>query len=118
MIEAFKRFPGTVYHLNDLDQRHLFIAAQELTKELPSFNSDNVKYLEGDIKSLELKDQYDAILMARVLHFFSPDAVKQTVETLFNSLKPGGRIYIVAITPYVKRYQRFIPEYEHRRGKG
>lgn len=61
---------------------------------------------------------YDAILVGRVLHFLNPDQLNTAVNHLFLLLKSGGRIFIVAITPYVKRFEKFIPEYEKRVTEG
>ena len=36
------------------------------------------------------------------------------MKELMRVLKPGGRFYVIAITPYVKRYQSFIPLYKQR----
>ena len=37
---------------------------------------------------------------------------------MYRALLPGGRVYVVAITPYVKRYKSFIPEYHKRLKQG
>ncbi|WP_341748934.1 class I SAM-dependent methyltransferase [Candidatus Tisiphia endosymbiont of Sialis lutaria] len=116
MMETLKKQHNVTYHLNDLDERHLFIAAHNIeTLKLNQSTLDKIKFISGDITSnLEIHDKYDAILIARVLHFFSPEQLDKAVANIFNLLKDGGRVYAIAITPYVKRYERFIPEYEKR----
>ena len=52
------------------------------------------------------------------MHYLTPEQLEVTAKHLFLLLKPAGRIFVVAITPYVKRYESFIPEYERRVGAG
>ena len=122
MLKAFSYNPQILYTLNDIDARHLFIAAKRLEDEIAKggitknvtrqvdfvaedITLSNLKYLKGD---------YDAIFIGRVLHFFNPKQLKQSIANLHLLLKPKGRIYAIAITPYVKRYEAFIAAYEKR----
>lgn len=121
MLEALRRSPTTVYHLNDLDERHLSIAAYRLQKKIEqkkicTDGLENIEFIYGDIttESWKVKEAYDAILMARVIHFLTPTQIEQALTNLYASLKSGGRVFITSITPYVKRYKQFIPEYESR----
>lgn len=121
MLEALRRNSSTIYHLNDLEERHLTIAAFRLQekieqREICMSGLGNVQFIYGDITqpSWKVKEPYDAILMARVIHFLNPEQIQNALTNLYASLKSGGRIYIVALTPYVNRYKSFIPEYEKR----
>jgi len=119
MGKMLEKYPNTIYHINDLDERHLFIAAHNISLlNISHKNLENIKFITGDIAKMDIKDKYDAILVARVLHYVSPEKLKQSTTQFFNLLKPGGRIYIIAITPYVKRYEKFIKEYEDRLARG
>lgn len=126
MLYALKQSEHTKYVLNDLDERHLFIAAKKLEKKIQSewlkkSCVDQVQFVQADITNAEQCknfDQYDAILIARVLHFLTPEKMESAVKHLFLLLKPGGYIFVIAITPYVKRFQKFIPEYEQRLKNG
>ena len=104
------------YHANDMDVQHLKILAhraETLDKSylsyihlIPATFSD---------QSLDLfKNQYDAILIARVLHFMTPFEVSTTLNQAYKILKPGGKIYAVMLSPYVKGFAAFIPEFENR----
>ena len=122
MLHALKQSTTTQYVLSDLDRRHLFIAAKKLAEKiqknwLKPDSVNQVHFVEADITNVDhVKnfDQYEAILVARVLHFCTPEQLELTVKHLFLLLKPGGRVFVIAITPYVKRFQKFIPEYERR----
>jgi|GEM_PF-542394 len=126
MLTALHQSKDTKYTLSDLDERHLFIASKRLAKEMQENKLDmdsakQVQFIQADIT----KDQdisnigtYEAIFVGRVLHYLTPEQLEVTVKHLFLLLKPAGRIFVVAITPYVKRYESFIPEYERRVGAG
>jgi SAM-dependent methyltransferase len=122
MLAALKRSKTTQYTLSDLEARHLYIAAKILQgkineNKLPPNSVDRVKFVQADItnaQSLKNFGTYEAILVGRVLNYLSPNQLEITVKHLFLLLKPGGRIFIVAGTPYVNRYKKFIPEYEQR----
>jgi SAM-dependent methyltransferase len=114
-VEVLKQSPETIYHLNDIDERHLFIAAEYISsKNLPENHLKNLTLEQFDISNATPREKYDAILVARVLHFLNPEQLDKSVKFLAKSLNPQGRVYIVGITPYVKKYQKFIPEYEKR----
>lgn len=122
MLAALKRNKTTQYILSDLEICHLYIAAKILQKKinenkLPPNSVDRVKFIQADIanaQSLKNFGTYEAILVGRVLNYLTPEQLEITVKHLFLLLKPEGRIFIVAGTPYVNRYKKFIPEYERR----
>jgi SAM-dependent methyltransferase len=120
MLEMLTQYPGTEYHINDLDERHLFIAAHNLDTAKSTTSTHQaaakVKYIASNVVAPDFatQEQYDAILVARVMHFFNPEQMDIAINNIKKSLKPHGRVYVIAISPYVKRYQAFIPEYEKR----
>lgn len=125
MLETIHQNANTEYHLNDLDARHLFIAAHNLHNGVENnliliSAAQKVKFIAADItkEDFEADEKYDAILIGRVLHFFSPAELDMTIANVKRLLKQNGMLYIVASSPYVKRFIRFIPEYEARLTKG
>jgi SAM-dependent methyltransferase len=132
MLTALHQSKDTKYTLSDLDERHLFIASKRLAEEiqesklssgskLDSDSTNQVQFIQADItKAQDINNigTYEAILVGRVLHYLTPEQLEMTVKHLFLLLKPAGRVFIVAITPYVKRYENFIPEYERRVAAG
>jgi len=113
-LEALK-LGAKHYAANDMDERHLKILAREVKEINPAYLS-NVKLISGEFPTAVQppSQSYDAILIARVLHFMTPDQIKATLMEAHRTLKPGGRIYAVMLTPYVKGYASFIPEFERR----
>lgn len=104
------------YAANDLDERHLLIAAKNIVDPKASL----IEFCSGDfVDNCKYEDnKFDKILAARVFHFFNPEKLEKTALEIKKILKPHGRIYIVAITPYVRRYQSFIPIFEECLKKG
>jgi protein-L-isoaspartate O-methyltransferase len=125
MLEALKQDSSTVYHLNDLDERHLGIAAFRLQEKIDQrqicvAGLGNVQFIYGDITQTTWKvdKPYDAILMTNVMRFLTPTQIEHSFKNLFESLASGGRIFISATTPYVNRFKSFIPEYQRRLKQG
>lgn len=61
---------------------------------------------------------FDAILICRVMHFFTGEQIEKSLEQLSGHLKPGGKLFVVCETPFLKNWQRFIPEFEKRVAEG
>lgn len=105
---------------NDLDERHLKVLAVAVPEELAA----QFVFLPGDycaectLRDLNGAENVDAILIARVLHFFSPEQFRRALEISFRLLKPRGRIYIVTASPYLKSLGNFYRYFERRRSLG
>ena len=103
------------YTANDMDIRHLQILARTIQLK----DQNHFDYLKLDLGSfprdfLGNENHYDAVLVARVLHFMSPQELTSTLTQIYRILKPGGRVYAIMLTPYVKGYDKFIPVFEQR----
>ncbi len=101
----------------DTDMRHLAIIAKRFN-ENPRFKGNkSLKLFHGpfpeSFKDFE-DNSFDAVLLNRVIHFFTPTETTHTLKEVFRILKPGGRVFIIAVTPYVKRFETFIPLYKQR----
>ncbi len=113
---------ATKYVLSDLDERHLFIAARCLSEKiqqnwLHQSSANKVKFVQVDITQacqIQKLGQYDAVYVGKVFHFLTPEQLELVVKHLFLLLKPEGQIFITALSPYLKHYEKFIPEYERR----
>lgn len=126
MLQALKQSEKTKYTLNDLDPRHIFIAAKRLSEKiqqnwLEQKCVNQVKFIQADIiKSSEIQriGEYDAIYVGKVFHFLTPEQFELAVKHLFLLLKPQGQIFVTALSPYMKHCEKFIQEYEKRLDKG
>lgn len=98
----------------DLEQRHLDI----LRENTPPGDRERLTCVQGALPGVEFPAAaFGAILCSRVLHFLDGAAVDASVRKMFRWLKPGGRLYLVADTPYGV-WRRFIPVFEARLKRG
>ena len=68
--------------------------ADKARKRLNKFQ--NVKVLCGDIRNINLPDNYfDIILIFHVIHDIRPEERQETLNTLKNKLKDLGKIFVV-----------------------
>lgn len=110
-LEALKN--GARVIANDIDERHLEI----LRDRAPMDQKKQLELLPGAFpKDLDLKPgSIGSVLVCRVLHFFDGPAIESAARILFRWLASGGKVFIVAETPYLKNFRTFIPIYEARK---
>lgn len=113
-LEALKN--GATVWVNDLEAKHLNLFAEKV----PAKFAKNYKLVPGDFPdALTLpKDTFDNILAIRVLHFFDPQKLEKAIQSMYASLKPGGKVYILVASPFHPAWPSFVPEYESRIKKG
>ncbi|WP_115702557.1 class I SAM-dependent methyltransferase [Legionella sainthelensi] len=120
-LEAIAK--GATVFCNDIDPENLAVVRQRFMET----TDDPSESLTGDSSKLILvpgelpneliglpEKQFDAILICRVLHFFSGAKIEESLALLSKLLAPNGKIYIVCETPFLRNWQRFIPEYNRR----
>jgi len=112
-LQALQR--GCHVVANDIDERHLSALYHSATAEERMRLTLHCKRIpqEFDFPEHSLR----AILACRVIHFFTPAEVGHFLEKSFASLRPGGKLFIVTETPYVKTLSEFIPEFEKRKSQ-
>jgi len=112
-LEALKL--GATIIANDLDERHLEV----LRNRAPESLRTNLSLLPGRFPTdLEItSESISAILISRVLHFFDGPTLIASAAELFRYLKPGGKLFIVADTPYLKPFESFLPTYFERKAR-
>ena len=107
-------YGGAKVIANDIDGRHLEILYNEVSEDEKS----RLTLLPGDLNLLNIAESsVSAVLVCRVLHFFSGPQIETVAKKIYNWLDVGGRVFIVAETPYLKNFQNFIPIYENRISK-
>ncbi|MCX6598817.1 MAG: class I SAM-dependent methyltransferase [Acidobacteria bacterium] len=55
-----------------------------------------------------------AVHVSNVLHFLSGKQLDHGLQAIAHWLRPGGKLFIQAATPYQSPFAAFIPEYERR----
>jgi len=113
-LEALRE--GARVIANDIDGRHLEI----LRDRAPEGDRDRLELLPGAFpEGLKLESgAVGAVLICRVLHFFDGSMLDNAAQELFRWVAPGGKVFVVAETPYLKNFQSFIPTYEARKAAG
>ena len=112
-LECLKN--GSTVYANDLDPKHLLILQEKWKKE-KNYKKESLKLVQGSFPN-EFdfpENTFDAISIIRVLHFFHPNEIQNSMKTLFKWLKPGGKLFVLNETPFLKNTQKFIPIYENR----
>jgi len=97
---------------NDLEPKHL----DELYRTTSDLNRKKLHLLPGNFLHLQLPSNFfDAILVSRVLHFFSPEEIIQALKLIHTWLKKEGKLFIITGTPYLKDWMSFAPIFEDRK---
>ncbi len=120
---------GATVFCNDIDPANLAVICNRYLK-MPECNQDflsssgdcrNLVFLPGNFP-FELKklphNYFTAILICRVLHFFPGVKIEESFSLFHQLLAPGGKLYVVCETPYLKNWQTFIPEFNLRVERG
>ena len=98
---------------NDLDPRHLDVILKRATEHQLSY----ITPLPGRFpEQLQFHpNSFGAVLICRVLHFFPPNDWMNAARTLFQWLKPGGKLFMTNESPYFGTMRKFIPIYLERK---
>jgi SAM-dependent methyltransferase len=112
-IEALKK--GAHVIANDLDVRHLEI----LKERTPPHLQERLTLLPGAFPTgIQVSpSSISAILACRILHFFDGPSLEIAVQEFHRYLMPGGKLFIVADTPYLKPFQPFLSLYQQRKAQ-
>jgi SAM-dependent methyltransferase len=98
----------------DMEPQHLQILESKVSASLRG----NLTCVAGALPEVDFEaDHFGAILCSRVLHFLSGEDIDASVKKMASWLRPGGRLYLVADTPY-GIWRNFIPTFETNRRKG
>lgn len=97
----------------DIAQEHLDIIRNKIKKECLQYVSFDQRALGGDLTYPP--GRFDAILVAMVLHFFTPQRLTSIMESLYQWLKPGGQLFVTVSSPYQGTLTPFLPLYHRRK---
>lgn len=103
---------GATVIANDMEPRHLQILADrtpEVDRErltlAPGSFPDDLALAPGSL---------GAVLLARMLHFLDGASIERGLAGLYEALAPGGKVFGVAVTPYLRKLVPFQPTYAAR----
>lgn len=98
----------------DMEPQHLEILADKAPPAL----RDRLTCVAGKLPEVDFEaGHFGAILCSRVLHFLTGEEIDASVAKMASWLKPGGRLYMVADTPY-GIWRNFIPTFEENKRQG
>lgn len=106
---------GATVVASDMEQRHLDVLVSETPDQLCTNLTTRVGVLPGVEFPVET---FDAILCSRLLHFLLPDEIRLSLQDMRDWLRPGGRVYLVADTPYTGFWFSTADAYERRKANG
>ena len=102
--------------VNDLDARHLEQLIQRAThaqlpyiKALPGRFPEELPFQENSL---------GAVLICRVLHFFTPLEWLKAAQVLYDWLAPGGKLFMTNESPYFGTMRSYIPVYLKNKRNG
>jgi len=99
----------------DMEPGHLEI----LEREMPEEYLDRLRVRQGLLPRVDFDEQaFGAILASRVVHFLDGDELRLAFAKLFRWLKPGGRAFVIADTPYTGFWASIADDYERRKASG
>jgi SAM-dependent methyltransferase len=98
----------------DMEPKHLEILAEKA----PEAARGRLTCVAGALPEVDFEEgHYAAILCSRVLHFLTGEQIDESVGKMARWLRPGGRLYLVADTPY-GIWRNFIPNFEKGKREG
>jgi SAM-dependent methyltransferase len=99
----------------DMEPRHLEILAQRV----PAADRARLRCQPGTMPEVSFPPgSFAAVLCARALHFLRGEGIEATVRGMHDWLKPGGRVFLVADSPYTGPWYTRAPQYEARKAAG
>jgi SAM-dependent methyltransferase len=99
----------------DMDPRHLEV----LLGRVPAEQRPRLRTATAVLPGADFPaGAFDAVLAARVLHFLRPEEVESVALKIFRWLAPGGKLFIIADSPYTGPWYKAAPEYEQRKKAG
>lgn len=99
----------------DIESGHLDI----LAKRIPDNAADRYRGKVGTLPDVNFPSaSFGAVLASRVLHFLVGEDVEQTVMKMHDWLKPGGRVFLIADSPYTGPWRAASEDYERRKADG
>jgi len=109
-------YAGANVIANDSSQEHL----NKLKQLTPPEFQHRLQLLPGRFpRDTKLKaETLDLAHASNVFHFLTGRQLEQAAAFLEHALRPGGKVFILAATPYMKTFEPFIPTYESRVERG
>jgi polyketide synthase PksL len=111
---------GVCVVANDLSSSHLDEIALRARQELGAAPSARLTLRAGRFPRDLFFDagSLAAVHASSVFHFLTGNQLARGLRAIERWLRPGGRLFVQAASPYQAPFEAFIPEYEARRARG
>src|SRR5690606_25042072 len=105
---------GGIVTACDMEPQHLQVLKSKVRPEL----LPHLELVTGKLPEVDFAEgRYAAILCSRVLHFLTGEDISASVAKMARWLAPGGRLYLIADTPY-GIWRKLIPQFEGGKATG
>lgn len=120
VAEAALDLGVSAYYLNDKEPLHLKLFVQKLQAEGKGGFFSSLSLVPGECPEEVAipENNFDAILVNKVLHFFTPEAIDSFVSWLYKGVKPGGAVYVLTISPYYHGHEELLENYSKKKRDG
>jgi SAM-dependent methyltransferase len=99
----------------DMEQQHV----QAVEDNTPPEQKPRLRTVVGVLPDVDFPDEsFRAILASRVIHFLDGDGITRTLIKMYRWLRPGGRVFLIADTPYMPGWDDIVPSYEKAKAEG
>lgn len=99
----------------DMEAGHIEVLEERVSPELRG----RLRTCVGALPLIDFPDHaFGAVLCSRVLHFLRDHEVQASLSAMAGWLRPGGKLFLVADTPYTGFWQSTAPAYERRKAAG
>ncbi len=99
----------------DLDFRHLNSIMVDAPREyLPNLSLLNLRFPDFYYPNDSISGAY----LSQVLPFLTGEEIEMGMKKLFDWIVPGGKVFIVSFSPYLKHCESYIPIYEQKSKEG
>ena len=100
---------------SDMEPKHLDILCQRIPADVRS----RFRCVAGALPRIDFPKQcFGAIIASRVLHFLNGNDVEASVRKMHDWLTPGGRLFLIADSPYTGPWAAQSADYEQRKAAG
>ena len=108
------------YYLNDFEMRHLLAFARKMKRSGEDSFLSSIRLILGRCpEDVFLQEgAFDAILLNKVLHFFTPDTIDEFVRWVRKGLKIGGRVFVFNVSPFLAWDAPLLGDYYKKQKQG
>ena len=103
---------GAFVIANDLEASHL----ETIEQKVQANERDRLRCKPGRFpREIHFgPETLSAVHASNVFHFLTGNQLERGIRAITSWLRPGGKLFVQAATPYQAPFEAFIPEYERR----